>query len=270
MPRIKRPDGIAAVARHSRRINYFSKKFPRLHTQDVMPRMRKKPAAKKPVARKYTRRKRRGGGQKLSIQRGPFPANRVVKMHYLEHLSLDPTALQPLQEYPFRANSVYDPDPSLGGHQPMGYDQWGLFYKQFTVIGSSITVQGTQSTTGSNPCVFGVRTSATSSLASLYNSFIGLLEDPRVSYRWQQSAVNGNVARPARATFSAKKWFNISDVKDNQGELGAVYGSNPTVPVYFIVFASPMDASTDIPPITLLIRINQIVLLSEPLDLPQS
>lgn len=38
-------------------------------------------------------------------------------------------------------NSVYDPDVSGVGHQPMGYDQWSQFYKKYRVYASSIRVQ---------------------------------------------------------------------------------------------------------------------------------
>lgn len=35
----------------------------------------------------------------------------------------------------WRVNSLFDPDFSLGGEQPMGYDQMMAFYNKYTVIG---------------------------------------------------------------------------------------------------------------------------------------
>lgn len=42
--------------------------------------------------------------------------------------------------YFFSANGVFDPDVTGVGHQPLGFDQMMLFFEQYTVISSSITV----------------------------------------------------------------------------------------------------------------------------------
>jgi len=38
----------------------------------------------------------------------------------------------------FSMNSIYDPNVTGGGHQPLGYDQWGSFYQQYEVKSSKI------------------------------------------------------------------------------------------------------------------------------------
>ena len=38
--------------------------------------------------------------------------------------------------YNFRANSVFDPDVEVGGNQPPGFDQWGVFFNKYTVVSS--------------------------------------------------------------------------------------------------------------------------------------
>jgi hypothetical protein len=45
-----------------------------------------------------------------------------------------------LQTHYFRCNDVYDPDATGGGHQPIGFDQAMLFWEQFCVFSSKITV----------------------------------------------------------------------------------------------------------------------------------
>lgn len=40
--------------------------------------------------------------------------------------------------YVFRANSLYDPDYTGVGHQPLGYDQFSPMYKQYCVVGVKI------------------------------------------------------------------------------------------------------------------------------------
>lgn len=45
-----------------------------------------------------------------------------------------------LKTYYFRANDVFDPDATGVGHQPIGFDQAMLFWEQFCVFSSKITV----------------------------------------------------------------------------------------------------------------------------------
>lgn len=43
--------------------------------------------------------------------------------------------------YKWRGNSLYDPDVTSTGTQPMGYDQYSTFYDYCTVLGSKITLR---------------------------------------------------------------------------------------------------------------------------------
>lgn len=53
-----------------------------------------------------------------------------------------------VQVYYFTANGVYDPDVSGTGHQPVGFDQAMLFYEQYVVFRSKITVTFVSATAG--------------------------------------------------------------------------------------------------------------------------
>jgi hypothetical protein len=61
-----------------------------------------------------------------------FPAQKRVSMAYVSRLRLQ-TAAGSVNTYQFRLNSLYDPDFTGTGHQPMGYDQWELFYNHYVV-----------------------------------------------------------------------------------------------------------------------------------------
>lgn len=54
----------------------------------------------------------------------------------------------------FRNNSIYDPDGSGIGHQPLGYDQWSQFYGRYRVIGAKYRVTITNVT--DTPCKVGI------------------------------------------------------------------------------------------------------------------
>lgn len=53
----------------------------------------------------------------------------------------------------FRINSIYDPNQSGAGHQPMGYDQWGNYYNRYVVDEVDIKVTFRSSAVGNNKYV---------------------------------------------------------------------------------------------------------------------
>jgi len=212
------------------------------------------------------RRRKTGRFPIMNPMKSAFPANRVVKMKYLQNISLTPTAF--IDSYFFRANSIHDPDATGAGHQPMGADQWSTFYKHYTVIGSRISVMNIAMATGGVPVIFGV---TLSDLASTGHTTIeGLMESPKVNWKFQQTAVNGNVPKPAVMHFSAKKWFNLSQIKDNQDRVGGTFGSDPANQTYYHVFAGPTDGTSDLTVQRIVVKITYIVLLSHPRELSQS
>lgn len=68
-----------------------------------------------------------------------IPSAKYVKLKYCQILAINETAAWDYVAT-FSLNSLYDPDYSLGGHQPMGFDQWTTFYKNYIVNAAKITV----------------------------------------------------------------------------------------------------------------------------------
>lgn len=228
--------------------------------------------------RPYRSRRRFGGSSRRRfrfrrriprnpVMRTAFPASRIVKMRYIENFTIDPAGSTAFASYVFKANSIFDPNHTGGGHQPMGRDQWATFYNHYTVVGAKISIIGITNSS-STPAVFGVRTIdlATTGHTTLH----GLMETPTVSWRFAQVSSNGNVPKPAVAKYSAKKWFNLTNVKDNHYDVGAGMGSDPVNPVYFYCFYGAHDGSTDLPQIYLVAKITYIVLFANPRELAQS
>lgn len=58
------------------------------------------------------------------------------------------TAIQSVSLQQFRANSIYDPDLTGIGHQPMGHDQYQALYKKYRVKASKIEIWYQSQTSG--------------------------------------------------------------------------------------------------------------------------
>lgn len=96
--------------------------------------------------RKTTRRiYRRRGHLRITQSRikNAYLSDRVkIKFRYYTQFSTTPT--QSYASWSYRAysgNSLYDPDVTLTGNQPTGYDQWTAFYASYRVMGSKLTMK---------------------------------------------------------------------------------------------------------------------------------
>lgn len=72
---------------------------------------------------------------------GPLPMKFLAKHRYVEGgLSLDP-GVASLGTYIMNLNSLYDPNYTGVGHQPLGFDQMTALYSKYSVIGAKATIQ---------------------------------------------------------------------------------------------------------------------------------
>lgn len=224
---------------------------------------RKYPRSKKKTIRKY--RKKRWVSRPRAILSG-FPKVKVVKLRYVDsNLTLD-AGVGLISDNVYKLNDVYDPDSTGAGHQPMGFDQWALIYKHYTVLGAKITVQAKPST-GSNviPSCFGITLSSESTPISGFSSIDNLLES-KLSRGWKISNVSqagGNTNYPiVTKYFSSNKFFGTKNVVDGAA-YGALVTTSPNKLCYASVWATGTD-SVDAGAFTALVTIDYIVSFSDP------
>lgn len=243
--------------------------------------------SRKVARRRGGRRYRKRGYKRKGYRNGPklqgtaslyrpigFPSNKVVKMRYAEGRSFLVPAATTSTEFAVSANSIFDPYVPSGGHQPMGHDQWAQFYNHYVVIGSRISV--TFSAQAGTPG----RTMVCCCYIDDDNATLGdwrqLVESGRASYQLIQPYATGIASTHGQKTigakYSAKKWFNVKDVKDNVTRIGATFNSNPADQVNYRILMQSTDQLTlnadwycEVTYV-----VDYIVLLSEPKDLPVS
>lgn len=167
-----------------------------------------------------------------------------------------------LQEiYTYSATSIYDPDVTGVGHQPLGHDEWSNYYTNYTVIGAKI------SATFSWARATSVRTVTCGIIADDDTSLPTTLSTKRERYPgcWKVLHPQDNKPITVSAFFSAKKWFARKDVMDSHQHT-AGFGASPTKNAYFNVFIQTNDESATSDQVATDVKITYIVKMTEPKD----
>ncbi len=86
------------------------------------------------------RKQTRGRNALVRVPRNKlgFPQQIKTKLRYSTRVEFTPTGTS-VQQFQLKANGMFDPQVSLGGHQPRGFDEFMDAYDMFTVLGSKIT-----------------------------------------------------------------------------------------------------------------------------------
>jgi hypothetical protein len=214
------------------------------------------------------RARRRGPQNRLNPDHGPQfndyiprgPDDRVVG--YAQSLTVTQTYTASLAHtintgnawstaYQFRLNSLFDPDLTSAGHQPLGRDQWALLYNSYVVL--SVRIRLDLATTANCNVAWFTQTDNTS-----------------------QSLPTGS-EQPGAEGFTlgngtARSWSRVVDVAKALGSTRrqlvvdptyhTAQGSNPTrVPSWTIMFQSPSTTDTTI---TAFYKIEFEVYLTDP------
>lgn len=197
-----------------------------------------------------------------------FPASIVVKLRYVETgIVLNPTA-GGMDQYVFRANSVYDPDFTGLGHQPCGFDEWSSIYASYTVLGSKCRLKATNTgTLNVTPSFMGVMLSTASSGVLQYSDINNLLEGKLTGSNVQLvgDATSGQFRANNTVTkkFSASRFFGVKNVND-----GATYsaniGQNPADQAYFCCWTCSPDGTSDPSAMNCTVYIDYIVMFKDP------
>jgi len=100
----------------------------------------KRKRKRKVYKRRYRRKRRRFGRITRFKLKTPslLPDTCFVKLKYVDFITM--TNVAGLGAYTYRMNSLFDPDFTGTGHQPMGFDQWSNFYSHYQVLASKIRV----------------------------------------------------------------------------------------------------------------------------------
>lgn len=149
-------------------------------------------------------------------------------------------------QYVFTANGLYDPNITQTGHQPLGFDTMMLYYEQYTVLRSSVTLRfvgnGAQAVNVSI-CL----APDTTSLALPDVMENGLVKTKVVDGRGNGGYGTGQRVGRLDLNCDVVKYFgrkNSREILDDVNLYGTV-ASNPTEQVYFCINTWGFGSFTD-------------------------
>lgn len=168
---------------------------------------------------KYTKG---GSGLVRALKTLTVPDKLIVKLPYSTLVTFG-DALG-VQDYVFNLNSIYDPDRTGVGHQPLGYDQWSAFYNRYRVIGAKVVVQAhNQATCGTTVSIIG-----NNNAALILGS--DATQEQQHMKRMVLSAVSGGKSAGTMVKyFSNSRITGVSDMTyRSSDQYQATFGNNPT------------------------------------------
>lgn len=78
--------------------------------------------------------------QSVYVGRGPVPPETIVWMKYAQDFNSSASALDQV----FNLNSIFDPDRTGTGHQPLGRDQYATLYNRYRVTDVKVKIVAVQ------------------------------------------------------------------------------------------------------------------------------
>ena len=168
-----------------------------------------------------------------------FPMTMNIRHKYRETVFMTCTA-GAMSNYLFSCNSLYDPNKTGTGHQPMYYDQLAAIYGYYTVIGSKMTMRLTHDA-GSNSAVT-VALSKNEDATVTPTNVDGVIEAG-----WAKSKTLGESSTdPVQlsSSWSLYQRHRTADISNDQ--FRADINSSPTDQTFYQISLQPTDrASTN-------------------------
>jgi len=192
----------------------------------------------------------------------PFPFKRLAKHKYVEFITVPAGAVGSTDNYAFATSSLYDPNYTGAGHQPMFRDEMALLYKHYCVIASYIKITLDQMT--SQQEYYGIVVSQDTTFAANPETHIE-------QYGYRRSQLNAAKPTPVilRASFDAKRKF-VTTLKgllgdtDQHTPVGGSPGSKQSF--YFNFWRAPHNQLVGVASQRIMVEINYICMWLHPQD----
>jgi len=198
---------------------------------------KKRPRSRSVSVTKRTEKKKRVSFVPRTISNklgSGFPQEKIVDLTYYDSFSNITGSSSALAYWIFRANSIFDPDYTGTGHQPLGRDQWAAIYANYQVLGSSIKCTYSDTTAGGEVMTCGI---ALLDNATPWNSSMIYIENGNAVHTRIENASSNN--RTLKHSCDVAKYYAIKDLEGMRTfeDTCTTVGSTPNTQLFYHVFA---------------------------------
>lgn len=203
-----------------------------------------------------------------AVSRAIIPKSKVVKMPYVDMYTVNATTSSTWTPYvSLTMNSIFDPDFTSIGHQPLGHDQWKAMYKSYEVLGCKVTIEvvNVQQNAANASCYFGFMLSRQTTAPVLGNGYTQLREQPNVHLKYCMADQSNK-----ESTFRYKRFVNVRKWLTRQGDYvrqdqTALFENNPLHLIYLHIGNLNNNPAPAAAGIRFSFKLEYTVLLTNPL-----
>lgn len=240
---------------------------------------KKKPQRYRNYKKRYSKSKAQAQGKAGRTRWGGNGISRTLSLNRTAVLSNKFKAILPYSEYGitltpssgtlvthiFSANSLYDPNVTTTGHQPLGFDQLMLMYQYYTVIGAKIRVTF-NNVNNQDPALIGIyckNDTATSTNESRIE------ENGDGTFAVMGAVGSANAVQTIEYQCAPAKFLAISNPLSDDSLRGSASAA-PANEVFFHIVAGPQDNASLLAAIHCNVYIEYVAIFHEPIALTQS
>lgn len=208
-----------------------------------MPVRRNRRAKKTPYRKGRKLNKRKAKYQKAVIthMRGTgFSDMTSARLTYVDTLVLAPTATH--TSYSFRGNSLYDPDYTGTGHQPLYFDQYSEIYNKYRVMGCSIRIDTNNASTASALYFIAYPSTDLGTLTTISQA----LEQNRAKAPKIIPLGQTYSSTRIKAYASSRKVLGLTKTQVMDEDNASTVGANPLQVWYWNLFWESTDGNADV------------------------
>lgn len=192
-------------------------------------------------AKKFNKRKAKYQKAVITHMKGSgFSDSVSARLTYVEQINLNPGSVY--TQYVFRGNSLFDPNYTGGGHQPLYFDQYAAIYGKYRVMGCSIRIDSV-SCAGTSAAYFvcfpSTETSAFTSISQVLEQ--GRAKAPRILPIAQRGPTGY-----LKSYCSTRKVLGLTKTQVMDDDNAASVGATPIQVWYWNLLWESTDAVTNI------------------------
>lgn len=203
-------------------------------------RTRRTNRVRRTVRKRTVRTARRTTKAYTKVSRMPVPDRYVTTMRYSEGITFSCSSANVLYSYSLQS-SIYDPDLTAAGHQPLWRDQYAAMFNRYRVFGIKYQVY----CKNTNVAQLTVLAAQHSSSSTTDTSFNLLLERGTARYKFLDS--NNSQSNYFGGYLSVPKVYGMSRTQFQADDgFDAAIGADPSKLAYLHLYALTRNTSADV------------------------